>query len=69
MTQPGSSIRTTDPPSGRLRAVAVPPCALAMALTIASPRPAPPSRRARLESGRAKRSKAWGRNSVGEAGS
>src|ERR1039458_4768306 len=39
-----------------------------MALTIASPRPAPPSLRARPESGRAKRSKACGRNCAGKPG-
>src|ERR1019366_7661914 len=39
-----------------------------MALTIASPRPAPPLVRARPESGRRKRSKACGRKSAGKPG-
>src|ERR1039458_8944247 len=39
-----------------------------MTLTIASPRPAPPSLRARPESGRRKRSKACGRKSAGKPG-
>src|ERR1039457_5056382 len=65
---PGSSSVTAAPPSGRFRAAARPACAWAMALTIARPRPAPPSLRARPESGRLKRSKACGRNGAGKPG-
>jgi hypothetical protein len=54
----GRTSRTLAPPSGRLTAVAIPPCATAIVITIASPSPAPPSMRDRLESGRRKRSKA-----------
>jgi ferredoxin len=52
---PGSSTVTTAPPPGWFRAVACPPWAWAMACTMAGPRPAPPSARARPESGRANR--------------
>ena len=37
----GSVNQTSAPPPGRLRAAAAPPCARAIASTMASPRPAP----------------------------
>ena len=49
----GRRSRTTAPPPGLLAADAVPPWATAMARTMASPRPVPPSSRDRPVSGRA----------------
>ena len=65
---PGISSLTTAPPPGRWPAVTWPPCASAMARTMASPRPAPPSLRARSWSGRRNRSNACGRKSAGKPG-
>src|ERR687891_923606 len=52
---------TSAPPPSRLAAWAEPPCAPAITLTIARPRPAPPPERA--SSARLKRSNAWAKNS------
>ena len=46
---------TTAPPAGLFLAAAVPPCAAAIAATIARPSPAPPSDLARPVSGRRNR--------------
>lgn len=57
------------PPLGWLAALAQPPWARAIALTMASPRPAPSSLRARpMSAGRAKRWKACVRYSAGNPG-
>src|SRR5581483_8527621 len=53
----GSRSSKTAPPPGAFRAVHVPSWARAIAATIDRPRPAPPSRRERETSARAKRSK------------
>jgi hypothetical protein len=59
---------TRAPPAGSLDARTQPPCASAMAFTIARPSPAPPWRRLRARSDRRNRSKAWGRKSSGSPG-
>jgi hypothetical protein len=57
----GNSISTIAPPPGRFAARATPSWARAMVSTIASPRPLPPSLRARAVSARRNRSNACGR--------
>src|SRR6266542_661787 len=53
----GSASSNVLPEPGELLTRTVPPCASAMALTMARPRPTPPARRERPESARANRSK------------